>query len=295
MSTWANILKAYRVVRAAAEQDEGIPESWQAFKATVAASADNPPYHLRLILDLLDEVRGNRPKSEVRILDHGCGGAATALYLLACGYEGVHGVDVYDVPKGLDRLVNGHLSLTGRRFLRYDGKKLPFEDSYFDLIFSNQVVEHVHPDMLDSYYIEERRTIAPGGIVYHQVPHRLVPYDSHSRTWILHYLPRNTWFAILRLIGRNTRTYDETMFLRWPWIHRRLVKRHLGSLEDRTMDRFVGHSDLSDYEGPQRLRRWLGNSLRIPFVGWVGRKVLKNFVMIDTVSRIRATDGYRHR
>jgi SAM-dependent methyltransferase len=242
------------------------------------------------VLELLEEARGDRPKSDIRILDHGCGGGKLLIYILANGYEGIYGVDVSGPWECLNRLTNGHLGLPGKRFFNYDGKTLPFDDGTFDFIFSTQVIEHVHDDVLESYYAEEARVLAAGGMVYHQVPHRLVPYDSHSRTWFLHYLPRRVWIAALRALGHKAKGYEETMWLRWPWIHRRLARRYLGPLEDRTMERFLGLTDFTHYDGPKGLRSVLARIVRLPVIGTISRAALKNFVMIDTISRAPKTE-----
>jgi SAM-dependent methyltransferase len=163
---------------------------------------------------------------------------------------------------------------------------LPFADRMFDFVFSQQVLEHVRPDALEVYYREERRVMRPSAIAYHQVPHRLVPYDSHTRTWLIHYLPRPLWLGILRRMGRNMLVPETALFLRWPWVHRRLVRRHLGTCEDRTLIRFASVSDLSDYDGPRGLRRRLARFLDLPVVGTAVRRLLPNFVMLDTVSRV---------
>ena len=65
-------------------------------------------------------------------------------------------------------------------FSTYDGLVLPFPDGRFDFVFSQQVLEHVAPDQIENYYIEEARVLRPGGVAFHEVPHRLIPYDSHT-------------------------------------------------------------------------------------------------------------------
>lgn len=207
------------------------------------------------------------------------------LYLLASGYEGVHGVDVSGWCEDWTRLLNGHLGLKKQRFFVYDGTELPFDDASFDFVFSNQVLEHVPPDVLENYYSEEGRTLASNGMAYHQVPHRLSPYDSHTQTWFIHYLPRSVWLSILRSMGQSMSVPEHALFLRWPWTHRKLAKKHLGSYEDRTMERFIGLSDLRDFDGPAGLRQMLGQMVSVPVIGNVGGAMLKNFIMLDTVSR----------
>jgi SAM-dependent methyltransferase len=283
--SWSQIVASFAELTAARRSGGNLKPHWEKFTAAVKADADNPPLHLRLILQGLASVEGKQ-RADIQILDHGCGGGRTLLCLLAMGYEGIHGVDIGGDCEDWNRFLNDELGLSGKRFIVYDGKGLPFADTTFDFVFSQQVLEHVEPAALENYYAEERRVMRPGAIAYHQVPHRLVPYDSHTRTWLIHYLPRSLWLGVLRRMGRDMLVPETALFLRWPWVHRRLVRRHLGSCEDRTLSRFISVTDLSDYDGPRGLRRWLARFLDLPVIGTVARRLLPNFVMLDTVSRV---------
>jgi SAM-dependent methyltransferase len=283
--SWSQIVASFNELTAARRTGSDLKSHWERFAAAVNASASDPPLHLRLILQGLANFQGKR-RSDIEILDHGCGGGRTLLCLLAMGFEGIYGVDIGGDCEEWNRLLNDELGLSGKRIFVYDGKSLPFADGKFDFVFSQQVLEHVGPDALENYYADERRVMKAGAIAYHQVPHRLVPYDSHTRTWLIHYLPRPLWLGILRRMGRNMLVPETALFLRWPWVHRRLVRQHLGACEDRTLSRFMSVSDLSDYDGPRGLRRWLARLLNLPVIGAVARWLLPNFVMLDTLSRV---------
>jgi SAM-dependent methyltransferase len=49
-----------------------------------------------------------------------------------------------------------------------DASYLPFEDDYFDLVFSSNVLEHV--ELLDVAFAEMKRVLAPNGIMIHSMP-----------------------------------------------------------------------------------------------------------------------------
>lgn len=77
---------------------------------------------------------------------------------------------------------------TDPRIVRYDGKKLPFPDSSFDVIFSSHVLEHI-PN-IEAFIEEMARVLKPGGVAIHILP---------SSTWrvltsVFHYA------AICRLV-----------------------------------------------------------------------------------------------
>ncbi len=278
---------AFRRLQTAGEADDW-EAGWDEFAAAAAGDDGSPPYHLASILDALDEARAGRPPGDIRLLDHGCGGGLTLLYLLARGYTGVHGVDIGGTVDHWNRLLKSRFGVDEPRFIIYDGQRLPFPDDHFDFIFSEEVIEHVRPAALAAYYAEERRTARPGALVFHRAPHRLTPYESHTQTWLLHYLPRGLWLRALRVLGRDTTTAETALFLRWPWVHRRLVRRALGHCVDRTRRRFVGFTNTADYDGPKRLRAFAGRLATAPVIGRVVTPAVCVLAMTDTVSRIPA-------
>ena len=144
------------------------------------------------------------------ILDHGCGSCLTLCFLAIKKYNNIWGVDVnYDNdPLVIEYVnkVNSFLKLVlndkRNRIIIYDGKKLPFKKNFFDFIFSQQVIEHIAPNIKLTYIKEENRTLKEDGLIYHQIPHRLVPYESHTRVWFLHWLPKK-FFRLFFSINKN--------------------------------------------------------------------------------------------
>ena len=262
--------------------------SWGSFVDLINADTGWRPIHLRTIIEIVEEVGRGKPPTDVRILDHGCGGRSTLLYLCAMGYTGIHGIDLHSSPaKRWNRLLSEVLDIQETRLFTYDGGNLPFADDSFDVVFSQQVLEHVQPNVIDTYYAEEYRVLKPGGVVFHQVPHRLVPYDLRTRTWFLHLLPHRSWRWVLRRLGKSSETSETALFLRWPWIHRRKIGAHFDHTVDVTVDRLVNFDDYSTYDGPVRFRQAITRVVRTPLIGPLARLALKNLVMIDTISRKR--------
>ena len=209
----------------------------------------------------------------------------TLFYLFALGYRGIHGVDPSSPCEIWNRLLAGECGITEQRFWVYNGLSLPLGDNSVDVIFSQQVLEHVEPHLLEAYYAEEGRVLKEGGFAYHQVPHRLTPYDSHSRTWLIHYLPPWLQRPLYRRTGNDPDYIESILWLRWPWIHRGRMIRHIGNCEDRTIKRLAGITNLEDYEKKnRRLRRLIGALVRMPLLGALTASILRNFVMLDTVS-----------
>lgn len=71
----------------------------------------------------------------------------------------------------------------GERFLDCCVEALPFPDASFDLVVSNNVLEHVGdvPRALAEMY----RVAAPGGRLLHCCPNYLVPYEPHYKVPVL--------------------------------------------------------------------------------------------------------------
>lgn len=106
------------------------------------------------------------------ILDLGCGSGSSIDFFrkVAPSVEWI-GVDIEESPE-----VNAR-QREDATFFTFDGLNLPFESSYFDIVYSNQVLEHVrHPEVLLS---EVRRVLSCNGLFIGQTSH-LEPYHSFS-------------------------------------------------------------------------------------------------------------------
>ncbi len=282
---WPQLKQLILELRNANEAGQPLTVLWESFVSAARASEVRPPAHLGLILAVLREVQQGRQRDEIVILDHGCGGGLTLLYLFAIGFRGIYGVDPNSPCEDWNRLLAAECGIVEPRFWRYDGLTVPLDNDSVDVIFSQQVLEHVQPQLLKPYYGEEARVLKPRGLAYHQVPHRLVPYDSHSRTWLIHYLPRLLRRPFYRLSGNDPRYIESILWLRWPWCHRKEITLAIGNCEDRTVERLVGVTNLDDYEKENRgLRRFIGMLVRLPLLGRMAGWLLRNFVMLDTVS-----------
>lgn len=131
-------------------------------------------YHLPSLLSskAIRRVIAERSRSKTRLLDVGCG---KALFLRdfvkaaakQCGLGPVEatGVDLVRSPGDFF-----HEVCTDFRFVQQnlDGAKLPFEDGSFDLVFCNQVLEHIFET--ETLIREFRRVVSPTGVCVVSVP-----------------------------------------------------------------------------------------------------------------------------
>lgn len=116
-----------------------------------------------------------------RVLDLGCG-SGYGTHRISKLAEQAYGVDVADdaIAYATARYVNPNL-----RFLRIEtGHPLPFEDAFFDVILSFQVIEHVDDD--DAYLREASRLLKPDGTLVVITPdrkNRLLPAQKPWNRW----------------------------------------------------------------------------------------------------------------
>ncbi len=78
----------------------------------------------------------------------------------------------------------------------YDGKTFPFEDNFFDIGWSNAVIEHVGDREAQLFFLKELvRTCKK---VYFTTPNRFFPFEVHTRIPFLHWLPKPMFDKILK-------------------------------------------------------------------------------------------------
>lgn len=283
--SWTDIQTAYAGLREVCEAGGSLRQPWRDFvRAAEETESAAPPYHLRTMFSVLDRATAARPGAEISVLEHGCGGGMTLLYLLALGFRGVRGVDVDGMCQKWNRLLRQELGINEQRFFVYDGRTLPLAAASADVIFSEQVLEHVAPTLIDSYYSEEGRVLKPGGLAYHMVPHRFCPYDSHTRTWFVHYLPRRARRWAYRRLGHDAEYVMGMLHLRSPGFHIRQLARHIGPHEDLTASRLARSVDPSYYDASLALRNLIRKLATLPVFGALSRAVLRKLVMLETIA-----------
>lgn len=82
-----------------------------------------------------------------------------------------------------------------------DGKKLPFPDRHFNIVFTNAVVEHIGNREEQKRFIRE--VIRVGERIFITTPNYWFPVDTHTLIPFVHYLPLWIRFWIYRKAGRG--------------------------------------------------------------------------------------------
>lgn len=125
-----------------------------------------------------------------RALDIGTGSGYIANELSRNGLS-VNSVDIQD-----DRIIK-----TGYKFKKVENEALPFKDHSFDVVITNQVLEHV----LDQRkHLEEiKRVLKTEGVVYLATPNKWWITDPHYKLPFISWLPRKIATPYLRLIKKR--------------------------------------------------------------------------------------------
>lgn len=103
---------------------------------------------------------------------------------------------------GLDDAAFLEEEFPGLRFVKADGRNLPFADNTFDYVHSSAVIEHVGSFEQQIAMIAECVRVARKGI-FLTTPNRWFPVEFHTVTPLLHWLPAPAFRAAMRRTGRE--------------------------------------------------------------------------------------------
>lgn len=98
-----------------------------------------------------------RGSSKSRVLEVGCGSGKQLIALVkAIGCHG-WGIDPFR------EMIKHTMQTSGISFSKGSGERIPFEDKFFDLVFSVNVIHHIKNTM--RYFREAFRVLKPGGLL----------------------------------------------------------------------------------------------------------------------------------
>lgn len=90
----------------------------------------------------------------------------------------------------------------GVKFIRTDGRKLPFADRQFDYAHSSAVLEHVGSQEMQVGFLREAWRVARKGL-FITTPNRWFPIEFHTLLPFAHWLPPATFRKICKMSGRK--------------------------------------------------------------------------------------------
>lgn len=133
-----------------------------------------------------------------------------------CGKKPYRNLFVVDKYIGLDIIESGHDHAGESIDVFYDGKRIPFEDGFFDSVFSSEVFEHVFN--LSEILTDVNRVLKSGGMMLITLPfvweEHERPYDfARYTSFGIKHLLEEHGFEVVRL--EKSTNYVETMFQVW--------------------------------------------------------------------------------
>ncbi len=179
-----------------------------------AAERGEPSYVWRAGQDRrLRMIRDAAPLlAEARVLDDGCGIGTYVQKLRPLARE------VWGLDYELERVCQAAARLGPERLLAAAGEQLPFPDSTFDLVISNEVIEHVRDDR--EACAEMVRVLRARGRAVIFCPNRWYPVEQHGVYWrgsyrfgnipLVNYLPD----PLRNRLAPHVRTYTRRSLLR---------------------------------------------------------------------------------
>jgi 2-polyprenyl-3-methyl-5-hydroxy-6-metoxy-1,4-benzoquinol methylase len=174
--------------------------------------------------------------SQLDVLDLGCGGGTPTRHLMADADRfNVIGADLSRAA------VDAYVADTGRAAVQLDAQRLPFGPDRFDLVVSDDVIEHLVDT--DSYAREIRRVLRPGG-------------------WLLLSTPNlAAWFNRLSLLVGVQPAFTEVSFEKIFGRPGDDIVGHLRLFTSRAIREFLVHHgfELVDVRGVafEALPRWI--------------------------------------
>ena len=89
------------------------------------------------------------------------------------------------------------------KVVQYDGREFPFEDKTFDIAWSNAVIEHVgrHEGRREAQALFLREIARVSKSAFVTTPNKRFPIEVHTRTPLLHWLPKPWFDRYLKLRG----------------------------------------------------------------------------------------------
>jgi SAM-dependent methyltransferase len=226
---------------------------------------------------------GHKLAPDASILDLGCGAGAAVYAFLEHGFANTFGFDVRD-----------YLRLRApedRRHFRMglDNGRLPFDGDTFDLVFSEEVFEHVQDQI--PMWRELYRVMKPGSISVHTFPGAYCLIEPHNFVPFGGVIQQYWWYKLWALIGirnefQRQQKLNATQTARWNTFRAvenlnyvsdssyEIVWEELGfQWKWLTQESFDMH--------PRRMIRWAGRLNRIlPLVAWVFRATFSRKVLL---------------
>jgi 2-polyprenyl-3-methyl-5-hydroxy-6-metoxy-1,4-benzoquinol methylase len=157
----------------------------------------------------------------ISILEIGAGLCLCSLFLKKEKYNVVAlepstaGYGMFRISKNVITNYYKSINLT---VLEKKASKLNREDGNFDLIFSNNVIEHI-PD-IENTLSTLAYALAPGGRMVHACPNYIIPYEPHFQIFVIKFWPGLSKFLYSRKICSNVDLWNSLNFITFFYVRK---------------------------------------------------------------------------
>jgi len=143
-----------------------------------------------------------------RVLDHGCGKGALVEAGVSRSID-FYGVEMFSHGSGIGiKEEIASKGFLGSRIREILDDKIPFPDEYFDLVVSNQVLEHV--SNIEPVVMEIRRVLKSDGVFLCIVPYKGGYIEGHCKIPFVHWFKPESrlqfyWLYAFKALGLGRR------------------------------------------------------------------------------------------
>lgn len=160
--------------------------------------ATDKPWNSPTTLYIARKIQSLAKGKSLSILDLGCGNGTVLEHLLDYGHD-LYGYDFPECSFALKKRLGSYFGVSYDKHLRIteDERAIPFDDDSFDVIYANQVFEHIR--FMDSILKECARVLKPNGVLLATFPLATCPLETHIGIPFAHWIsPGNVRIQYLR-------------------------------------------------------------------------------------------------
>lgn len=177
---------------------------------------------------------------ESRILDFGCGSGDFVYQYRDAGFN-AYGFDirpavVYRSPKD-EQLFGFAMTEKAVNIPEYEVNlssfRIPFEEGFFDFVYSTSTLEHVQDHELA--FTEIARVLRPGGVAIHTFPSRYMLIEPHIHVPLGAAIQNYYWFLLWALLGIRNEFQEHMDFVACTKINLHYSRTGLKYLKIRTL------------------------------------------------------------
>lgn len=164
---------------------------------------------------------GEKIEPGFKMLEVGAGMCLFSVFLKKQGYDitalepSTGGFGKFEIAK---RVILEFYSNLGLRVWEFPAQDLLTCDVRFDLIFSNNVLEHI-PNLEDAWF-GMCAALKPEGVMLHNCPNYFFPYEPHMGIPVFKFLPQFSTFFFRGVIERNQDVWDSLNFITYFDVNR---------------------------------------------------------------------------